>query len=164
MKTYVANYLPADEEVNEGDSVFFDDPYKKTSGFKDWSGYAKVTVINAQHYMIDLVHTTTDVDLKDLKKVKLFLCSKDIKIGDKVYQIDKNHYGEYTGMIENWNTYKIGEGKENLLSSPKDKLIKVIGEISTEAIWIKHMDEIDEEEVYFHYNHRKFRDKDFTSS
>ena len=64
------------------------------------------------------------------KKMKLFLCSRDIQVGDTFHS--------FSGMSElKW------DGKFQL--HPDD--FKVIGEISNEATWVKEGDEFDESEI-----------------
>lgn len=62
--------------------------------------------------------------------IKLFLCSRDIQVGDKVI----NQLGE---------EFVIKDGGD-LVSAKLNKCYKVIGEISPEATWVKEGDEFDE--------------------
>jgi hypothetical protein len=111
MLPYFAKYLPVKGEIKEGEICFVDDGQGNT-------GYLP----------FKKVYTTQGEPFP--KKVKLFLCSRDIQVGDKCVG--------FTG----------GEWFDVTVSDPT-KLIdtyKVIGEISPEATWVKEGDEFDEDE------------------
>ncbi len=96
---------------------------------------------------------------------KLFLCSRDIQVGDKVYAcnggIFKNYKIEEFIIIEKPIEYKgewIGEfvnPEDEITLKGKAKLgwssiylpYKVIGEMSPDATWVKEGDEFDEDEL-----------------
>lgn len=110
MKPYFAKYLPVEGEIKEGDMYWFNG--SPTELRKD---------NNDAHGMCSC------------KKVKLFLCSRDIQIGDKVRWLTGN-----------------GEWGNSVVTGDPSKLIetyKVIGEISPEAIWVKEGDEFDEGDI-----------------
>lgn len=70
--------------------------------------------------------------------VKLFLCSRDIQVGDKI-TLDGISFTEFTRLKELSKVY-----------APKfDSYFKVIGEISPEAIWVKEGDEFEEEDIKY---------------
>lgn len=86
---------------------------------------------------------------KNGKLAKLFLCSRDIQIDDKVkWQgsgdkwFDKTIIGEREGEWLISSTYDMWVEKRNV--------IKVIGQISLEAIWVKECDEFGEDEWEFY--------------
>lgn len=66
----------------------------------------------------------------------MFLCSRDIQVGDK-YKVPK-----YPGS----NEY---DDVERYASEPMEDSFKVIGEISPDATWVKEGDEFDENEIEF---------------
>lgn len=107
-KPYFTKYLPVEEETEEGD------------------------------YYISHLHTTPEkmggINLWSfpIQKVKLFLCSRDIQIGDKVRKQDSEEF-EWTMMMDS--------------CIPSDKVFKVLGEVSPQAIWVKEGDEFSEEEI-----------------
>lgn len=70
------------------------------------------------------------------KKVKLFLCSRDIQVGDSIID-EKNQ------------TYTVDNGNINFIGKTI-KGYKVIGEISKHAIWVKNGDKFTEEQVGFY--------------
>lgn len=73
--------------------------------------------------------------LKNAKKVNLFLCSRDIKHGDK--------YHDYAGS-------PVFTHDEDDPMLDKD-CFKIIGEISPNATWVKEGDEFDEEDIFMTY-------------
>jgi hypothetical protein len=90
---------------------------------------------------------------------KLFLCSRDIQVGDKAWFqltkhsplkelpcIDKDIEGiilrEYVTDSEIYNHYTTPD--------QLNQCFKVIGEISPDATWVKEGDEFDEDEVQFY--------------
>lgn len=121
---YFTKYIPVEEEIKEGD--WFIDEYKniykcikKDNGHTWSSGYSR------------------SINIALSKKVKLFLCSRDIQVGDTVR--DKT-------------------GKEFIFTKdvakfPKcyDLVYKVIGEVSPEAmIFVKEGMEFDEYEEWWY--------------
>lgn len=183
MKPYFAKYLPVEGEVKEGDKVFYSggelnfpkgvydvkDSYKeRCSVYKDGSDVG-IKWYKGTYTKEDGKTVTQSAYLKigyniflgkDLKKVKLFLCSRDIQIGDKVsYQMEG--FGIAEGVFES-----IGEeegiryynivGKDSIyiyyVDSPEVNPIsehpfKVIGEISPDALpYVKEEDEFDEDQ------------------
>jgi hypothetical protein len=70
----------------------------------------------------------------DGKKVKLFLCSRNIQVGDKVLDIRTNTWKEVNNSC----------GVELYKQKPNDIQFKVIGEISPNAKWVKEGDEFEE--------------------
>jgi len=98
---------------------------------------------------------------------KLFLCSRDIQVGDKdVYAEPDAVEGWRKGLrfevtkLEDLEGYRnatikylanpiMPESVGNEREWPADNLWKVIGEISPEATWIKEGDEFDEKDLSF---------------
>lgn len=135
MKPYFAKYLPVEGEIKEGDMYWFNG--SPTELRKD---------NNDAHGMCSC------------KKVKLFLCSKDIQIGDKFVNPRwgllgfQEHVCTNIEMGSGENFYPkemiiwFKEGSVNFWL-PLDKCYKVMGEISPEAIWVKEGDEFDEGDI-----------------
>jgi len=91
------------------------------------------------------------------KPVKLFLCTRDIQVGDKVYaEPDAVKLGE-SFIIHKLETldgnYTIAEIEYftkfpgNTREWPADNLWKVIGSVSPDAIWVKEGDQFEEEQI-----------------
>jgi hypothetical protein len=68
-------------------------------------------------------------------EVKLFLCSRDIQIGDKYFR---------HGSDEEYTSTPLGESSRGSHGLWSMGTYKVIGEISSEATWVKEGDEFDE--------------------
>lgn len=81
-------------------------------------------------------------------KAKLFLCSRDIQVGDKYFHDD--FYPYPVGDIADTNT-KVMNAHMMVSNEGEDYegdwSYKVVGEISPEATWVKEGDEFDEDEV-----------------
>jgi hypothetical protein len=128
---YFAKYLPVEREIKEG--------------------YCIDTKNNKiVYYNGDYGEKRPDY----LKPTKLFLCSRDIQVGDKVWAEDTskhnlklNDFGivlslEFGGIKVRPQTLS-----QEYIRYGKDEVIKVIGEISSKAIWVKENDEFDENEI-----------------
>lgn len=118
MKQYFAKYLPVEGEIKEGDY------YSSATGIYKHTG--------GKNYVI----------LSTYKKVKLFLCSRDIKVGDKVFCFDvhlNNPLHPPERYIDPWRIRTEGD--------TCNACIKVIGEISPNAIWVKEGDEFEERDI-----------------
>lgn len=70
------------------------------------------------------------------QEVKLFLCSKDIQIGDLVFVPDQEEAGN---IVDN----------EDLVYWKQKNSYKMIGEVSSEAFWITEGMEFEKSEVSF---------------
>lgn len=139
LKPYFAKYLPVEGEIKEGD-------YIDTLG----------GVIQKLH--------KGEIPFPFSKKHKLFLCSRDIQVGDKVERFESDSYwGEYhkgkevreikptaKGSLDNGESLLIllGGGGEVVGNwFYMREFFKVIGEISPEAIWVKEGDEFEDIEI-----------------
>lgn len=118
MKQYFAKYLPVEGEIPIGSLMFF-----KIGG--EWTRPA-----NFDDYL--------GVGIEEVKLAKLFLCSRDIQVGDNVYNTAQETY------------FKANQELVDMLNDPNVEIttnIKVIGEISPEATWVKEGDEFDDEDI-----------------
>ena len=131
-KIFFAKYLPIEGEIKKDDNAL--NPSNK-----------KVVRVNAA--------CLKNLVTPEWKKVKLFLCSRDISIGDKVrrpsgfserpdLEFTVNSIGERDGK----KLYK--EGDENYhTKGTEENTYKVIGEISPDAIWVTEGMEFDDDEL-----------------
>jgi hypothetical protein len=122
MKSYFAKYFPVEGEIKEGDTTFYENKFKKVEMLGKtlviWNGECHIQILKE-------------------KKYKLFLCSRDIQIGDTYYN-ESFEFTKYPNKsIAGSSTEWVGENGS----------YKVIGEISPEAIWVKENDEFEEEEI-----------------
>lgn len=118
MKTYFAKYLPVEGEIKQGVKAVFSPTGGKLSTDKPLPEW----VIKSSNE-------------KGFKLGKLFLCSRDIQVGDEIIY-------EITNAKFKWDG--------NTPQRPED--FKVIGEISPEATWVKEGDEFEEEQLKFWKN------------
>ena len=117
MKKYFAKYLPVEGEIKEGDVT------KGSSG---------------AFYDITKIHVATNKKgLTNYKLFKLFLCNRDIQVGDKAYGII--HTGEYKehNLLTCEDAVKLAKTEGDF---------KVIGEISPDAVWVKEGDEFNQDD------------------
>lgn len=116
---YFAKYLPVEGQIKEGDKV---------TGYKgDVESERMAGFMNA-------------VDTGDFKKLKLFLCSRDIQVDDKV---------EVPLLTDTRQA-----NANNLKFFKECKGYKVIGEISPDALtYVKEGDEFDEYKIGYWGTH-----------
>lgn len=134
-KTFFAKYLIAKGDVKEGDKV-----------------------LNIDENIVELVGHNGTLDLNTVQeepdvfpKVELFICSRDLRVGNEVFHLpDTNPKIRFKIItiiydcaiieyIEHPNEKIIGKQREWLLVH----LFKVIGKLSSGAIWVNEYDEFD---------------------
>lgn len=133
MKTYFSKYLPVEGEIKEGDNYLHEDGNvmkwgKLTGNPEKWKGH---------------------------QKVKLFLCSRDIQIGDEFKWEDKTLIS--LGHGDDDDRYWIHAawlGKK--MAFDVTKAYKIVGEISPEAGWVKEGDEFVKEDLGIRRRHTKY--------
>lgn len=125
---YFCKYLPVEGETKEGDR-FID------KGVNNLIGTAHIP----EYY--DNPHVSY---YNGYQKVKLFLCSRDIQIGDKIWSKITDELIEYRYT----NSIDFEENLPPSYSGEPDKTaFKVIGEISPEATWVTENQEFNKTEV-----------------
>lgn len=127
MKKYFAKYLPVEGEINIGDKYFTKRGVLHSCGIKPNS-----EMLNPE---------------ESLKKAKLFLCSRDTQVGDKVKWSEHNPDKPWLTQFGTETTIMNLGGLE-----PHPAWVKVIGEISPEATWVKEGDEFDENQLQIKYH------------
>lgn len=161
MKPYFAKYLPVEGEIKEGDRVKLPTEFIATAVIENGKIGWHALNNNTIGHVYFLVGS---------KKVKLFLCSRDIQIGDKVlcpmpYQNNKLEEFIITEKPKNYHldmlVGRFADGRE--MKEPaylNQSTFKIIGEISPDALsYIKEGDEIDENHVeawYYDDLHKSF--------
>jgi len=126
---YFCKYLPVEGEIKEGDKFLFK------------SSQTIFTAGQIENKMIEEFNHDKYFSIEDCKKVKLFLCCRNIQVGDKV------KYKDVSTEIE------IPIDKENWSWLSKHASWSVIGEISTDAVWVKEGNEFAEDEIEEWYWH-----------
>lgn len=143
---YFTKYLPVEGEIKAGDGHF------KT---KFVAGLSEVSEKEYYANGGDEINPTGKVEgdriyIKDqgswyhkgeCQKVKLFLCSRDIQVGDKAYFNTTSDPVEVTKVENGMLTNKGGK------TYSVDESFKVIGEISPNASWVTEGMEFDENDV-----------------
>lgn len=126
-KPYFAKYLPVEGEIQEGGKYVY---------------ITNKVRVTKKSFPIP--------PNPDVKPVKLFLCSRDIQVGDKAYTGDPS-MADLDTVYERAEDIPVGES--GLLTSSsfiKEKIAyKVIGEISPKATWVKGGDEFEGEGIDF---------------
>jgi hypothetical protein len=150
MCNYFAKYLPVEGEIKEGDLHL----NKLTGTIEPASKNVAANWSNNFSY-----NDGTRFLRDDYKKVKLFLCSRDIQVGDKVkFQLVPNktpwkelEVEEVYGFFGIDKTAILKDGDFKIHTTPDNFCFKVIGEISPEATWVKEGDEFDDTECEGYY-------------
>lgn len=120
MKKYYTKYLPVDGEIKIGEICLVTDDDGSTAFLPFKQVYVDEGGILP-------------------KKVELFLCSRDIQIGDHAMELLTT--GEY-------DTFQIDTENDIYDDMIADKRqFKVIGKVSKEALWAKDGDEFDDNEI-----------------
>src|SRR4051812_38335154 len=123
---YFCRHIPVEGDVKVGDTFTSTKPNGdryKASSIKD--GYVYTSPLSFRFR------------IQDCTLNKLFLCSRDIQVGDEV------HHGAIEGATQ------IVDDVEKF-SKPHEitgQFFKIIGEISPDAIWVKDGDEFEENDV-----------------
>lgn len=88
------------------------------------------------------------------QEVRLFLCTREIEVGDKVkFQLAPDHSNWQELEVidvykdENEHTATLQDGDFKIYTTPDKWCFKVIGPISSEATWVKEGMEFEEDEV-----------------
>jgi len=135
MKPYFAKYLPVEGEIKSKEKFM-------------WMDNNSLDVAD-----IELTPSIFKNQKElNLKPVKLFLCSRDVKVGDTVYKeppfnTEYELKKQFVGML--WVTDLDLENPNPTIVSkePLKGYYKVIGEISPNAKWVKEGDEFDNKEL-----------------
>lgn len=167
---YFAKYLPVKGEIKEGDKFF------SKYIFGELVTLNSSTPIHTCHWIqkdMKVDNITTDglyLQPKEdeseamswrtaSQKVKLFLCSRNIQVGDKLTAINEAPLAGIIYKIEDGKIYiDMSDGNRGLLygkeleedfGDPENlsHWSKMVGEISREATWVKEGDEFDQDEL-----------------
>lgn len=128
MKPFFAKYIPVEGEIKPKD--FYSQSYQE----------GQIGQANEGDYL--------DGAYKDKQKVKLFLCSRNIQVGDIIKWASPLEKSGYATSIPIPNESELRLAKSNM---QEYRYFKVIGEISLSATWIKEGDKFAEDEMQ--HNH-----------
>lgn len=129
IKPYFCKFLPVEGEIKEAERIY-------------WKGkvYTHVPILSnfrdKTFGIIEGEKQGTHIPWDEGKPIKLFLCSRDIKVGDTIHDED--------GGVYELNNSSYLEGYKNRNCT---HMFKVIGEISPEAGWVKEGDEFDKDQI-----------------
>ena len=129
MKKYFTKYIPVEEKIKEGDKFIAD------ALSKDESPDICIAGLNVDLHLIN--------NLKKYPKVELFLCSRDVQVGDEFNNTEIPNKVYTADIIDE----KFIECYKHDCCVPKQYCYKVIGSISPDAIWVEENDEFDENEI-----------------
>lgn len=130
MTKYFTKYLPVEDEIKEGDKIYF--KHDGSRGLMNERGLPKWVIDKCKE--------------RGYKTGKLFICTKDIKVGDKVVKDASNWK---SNDFDSWGR---GEGEAEVLEVIPDidlrweggrawedlkQILKVVGEVSPKAEWVK---------------------------
>lgn len=137
MKKYQAKFLPVEGDIEIGD-------YYMWRGFPTKDEWTITRFTGANPFPVEAD--------KDHKKVKLFICSKDIRIGDKFNSA--NGTGFIAIRVESDKIYSKGGLYSDVEEVAHDKTYchKVIGVKSDDADWVKNGDEFDKGEIAYRWS------------
>ena len=130
MKKYFAKYLRVEGEITDAGVAYKSKKYPHLEAKFSTSPWNKKVM-----------------DFYEIEKVKLFLCSRDIQVGDKVFEVYSDD-GTLSSPYE-W-TLDIHENNSKYIEEG-NVVFKVIGEIYPEVTFVKEGDEFSDDEVGFIY-------------
>jgi hypothetical protein len=143
MKPYFAKYLPVEGKIKKGDKYIITKASDLGTKFGYDTGYIGTAAIDF------LPQAQKDQEAKILK---LFLCSRDIQVGDTVKALLTNNdfivekTDDSTGEV-----YYIAYG----ILCPARNAVKVIGEISPDATWVTEGMEFDRNDFEMRWTNSK---------
>ena len=131
---YFAKYLPVEGKVEEGDWGFC------THEEPNLPGYSIIHLIGKEWEFYKAQNNWYPA-----KKVKLFLCSGDIKVGDKVFKPRFENLDTFIVLDNEQKTFK--EKWITLSEAIFGGYFKKVGLISPEATWVKEGDELERKNI-----------------
>lgn len=141
MKQYFAKFLPVEGKPKEGDWII--DSHSEPNLTYFGTIYTHLIGEELNFYKAQNEYYPG-------VKVELFLCSKDIQVGDKVFHergwigtVIETDYNDQPEVEVTW------EGNEKNTAASRTSLkylTKKIGHISIDANWVKNGDEFDEDD------------------
>ncbi len=135
MKNYFCKYLPVEGEIKDG-GKYWNRQWQKAD---DVVGDIHVKVLQNGNF----------------QPAKLFLCSRDIQVGDKV-TVEGFHSEAWFSIVATLS-YITESNQVCLEEALKRSSYKVIGEISPEATWVKEGDEFEEKQLEIWANNGEYK-------
>jgi len=125
MKPYFAKFIPVQGEINDGDFYSFQGVIQQ----------CKKSIIPALKEMYG-----ENWKSNWYQKVKLFLCSRYIQVGDKYLEHTQVNPDRYQEFIADHDSYFYEPNRI-------ENSFRVLGEISPAVTWVKEGDEFDESQL-----------------
>jgi hypothetical protein len=158
-KPYFAKYLPVDSDVQQGDlarikrHTIIEHPTLGPSLLTEEDELIFLHKNEEEYWFCVKKHHgtgTSGIGLSrgEFNKVRPFLCSRDIQVGDTF-----NHIGYHESRATTISDGLVYNGTAHRFKV--ENCWKVIGEISPEAKWVKEGDEYDYGEVRINYSCEK---------
>lgn len=132
---YFAKWIPVEGEIEKGDYFQIE---KDSVGMVTSIEGNKFSAVGITGFFATKKSSTNHV-VNLRQKMVLFLCTRDIKVGEDFVHIER---GEGVFTVADELDLQVMEGWKNM-----KKVYKVIGLISSEAKWIREGDEFDEERI-----------------
>lgn len=174
MKQLFTKYFKVTGELNEGDLFLIDNKpsiHKFLGMDKEMDNYVWMRVIEGYEGEAGKEYMAHIVNIQGKDKVKMYLCSRDIKEGDTVFfRLAAGAVEKQLTCIETYMSPNI-TGNETLTAVIKDddfvsqihttpdetnQCYKVIGEVSQNALWVKPGDEFNLEDLKRGYKPARF--------
>lgn len=150
---YFTKYLPVEGKIESHSMALLDAGFNNASIVRVMSTAKYYSNVSSEG---DNWDTMTD----RLKTVQLFLCSRNIEVGDKVWDTLNEKFCEVTTPFVALQTSD-GENvpcwylkTEPVTFHEARFLIKVLGPISPETTWVKEGDEFEEDQVQEWFWHK----------
>jgi hypothetical protein len=163
MKQFFTKYFRVAGELNEGDLFLMDNKpsiHKFLGIDKEMENYVWMRVMQGYEGESGKEYKAHIVNIMNVPKMKMFLCSRDIQAGDTVFfRVAANAVEKQLKCIETYMnpnitgnetlTAVIKDGEYNTHTTPDEtnQCYKVIGEVSQNALWIKPGDEFNLDEL-----------------
>ncbi len=132
MRKYFTKYLPVEGEIFQNNQFLFKGNLYKAGQID-------------QDRIEDFNHDKT-FPLSQCKKVKLFLCTSEIKVGDSYFWSQNLSEIRIAKSIEN-GFVSTGQEATSMHTPVTNGNFKVLGEVSPEAVWVTDRMEFNEHEV-----------------
>lgn len=155
-KDYFTKYLPVEGEIKEGDIFQRGEDSSPTKDFPKFVRFIEAKDdVNKKYAIIQPNKGPEHLYFTDkLNPVKLFLCSRNIQIGDTLKECNKDNIARKVHHFESVLPYGIfvyepwpasEEHKEEWIQA--NQAFKIIGEVSTEAVWVTEGMEFDIDDI-----------------
>lgn len=172
MKQLFTKYFKVTGELNEGDLFLIDNKpsiHKFLGMDKEMDNYVWMRVIEGYDGEAGKEYKAHIVNIMNAPKVKMYLCSRDIKAGDTVFfRLVSGAVEKQLLCIDAFEDERIdgskgltaviedGEYKIHTTPDQTNQCYKVIGEVSQNALWVKPGDEFNLEDLKRGYKPARF--------